>query len=291
MVRERSRVMFDRNARWAGRAVMVLFLTLVGLSGMARGFQGPGGPEVLSRGPIHEAFASPVVFNATPGLIVPKQPPNPIEEQPPDQRPEGAAVEWVPGYWAWDDERDDFLWISGIWRDIPPGRQWVPGYWHQVDAGYRWTSGFWAPTASDGRVNYLPEPPPTLEVGPNSPQPGPEFFWTPGSWPGTRTGSSGGPATGSEPSPNGSGSRRPTSRPPAVTSRSKDTGIIRSPVEGLPFAPVYFGPTFVPAPTYVYSPNIVLSVGGLTASLFLRPEHVALLFRRLLRSRLRQPPL
>ena len=53
----------------------------------------------------------------------------------PPRSPQGADVEWIPGYWAWDDERNDYLWISGIWRDIPPGRQWVPGYWSQVDGG------------------------------------------------------------------------------------------------------------------------------------------------------------
>lgn len=32
---------------------------------------------------------------------------------PPDQKPEGDDVAWIPGYWAWDDERNDFLWVSG----------------------------------------------------------------------------------------------------------------------------------------------------------------------------------
>lgn len=52
-----------------------------------------------------------------------------IEEVPPEQKPTGDNVDWIPGYWAWDDERTDFLWVSGIWRSLPPGRQWVSGYW------------------------------------------------------------------------------------------------------------------------------------------------------------------
>ena len=32
-----------------------------------------------------------------------------IEEVPPEQRPVGANVAWIPGYWAWDDERNDYL--------------------------------------------------------------------------------------------------------------------------------------------------------------------------------------
>ena len=44
-----------------------------------------------------------------------KLPPEAIEEVPPEQRPEGDNVAWIPGYTAWDDERGDFLWVSGIW--------------------------------------------------------------------------------------------------------------------------------------------------------------------------------
>ena len=92
------------------------------------------GVQVLTRGPVHEAFAETVTYDPEPGVIVPKAPPAAIEEVPPEQRLEGANVAWIPGYWAWDDERKDFLWVSGIWRDLPPGRQWVPGYWGQVRA-------------------------------------------------------------------------------------------------------------------------------------------------------------
>lgn len=70
------------------------------------------------------------------------------------------------GYFAWDDEREDFLWVSGIWRDLPPGRQWMRGYWAEVESGYQWISGYWA-DASLTEIQYLPEPPATVEVGPN----------------------------------------------------------------------------------------------------------------------------
>lgn len=48
---------------------------------------------------------------------------------------------------AGGDEREDFLWVSGIWRDLPPGRQWMPGYWAEVESGYQWISGYWADAA------------------------------------------------------------------------------------------------------------------------------------------------
>lgn len=72
------------------------------------------GVEILTRGPVHEAFAETVTFDPQPGIVVPKAPPDAIEELPPDQKPEGENVAWIPGYWAWDDEREDFLWVSGI---------------------------------------------------------------------------------------------------------------------------------------------------------------------------------
>jgi hypothetical protein len=106
------------------------------------------GVQVLTRGPVHEAFAETVTYDPEPGVVVSKAPPAAIEELPPDQRPEGANVAWIPGYWGWDDERNDFLWVSGVWRALPPGRQWVPGYWGESRQGFQWTSGYWADAAA-----------------------------------------------------------------------------------------------------------------------------------------------
>src|SRR5258708_7052034 len=87
----------------------------------------PDGVEAQARGPIHEGYASPVDGQPAPGRIVDRQPPEPIEEVPAEQKPEGDNVQWISGYWAWDDARSDFLWVSGFWRVPPPGRAWVPG--------------------------------------------------------------------------------------------------------------------------------------------------------------------
>ena len=139
------------------------------------------GVQVLTRGPVHEAFAETVTFDPQPGVVVEKAPPAAIEEVPPDQRPAGDNVAWIPGYWGWDDERNDFLWVSGIWRALPPDRQWVPGYWGKTTQGYQWTSGYWA-DASVSDVAYLPEPPATVESGPNVAAPSVNNTWLPGSW-------------------------------------------------------------------------------------------------------------
>ncbi|RIK77434.1 MAG: hypothetical protein DCC68_17390 [Planctomycetota bacterium] len=135
--------------------------------------------EALVRGPVHEAFAEPVDLNATAGVTISKEPPETIEEIPPAEKPEGAV--WIPGYWSWDDEREDFIWVSGVWRVPPSGQRWVAGYWTQADDGFRWVGGFW--TAADAtEISYLPEPPPTQEAGPTSDPPSAEHFWVPGCW-------------------------------------------------------------------------------------------------------------
>lgn len=159
--------------------------TCIGVSALAAAQDRPPdvqeGVEVQTRGPVHEAFAETVSFNPEPGTVVKKAPPPQIEEVPPDQRPEGANVAWIPGYWAWDDERNDFLWVSGVWRVMPPDREWVSGYWRSTEGGYQWMSGYWADAKVSESV-YLPEPPESVEAGPNVPPPSLEYIWAPGCW-------------------------------------------------------------------------------------------------------------
>lgn len=138
-------------------------------------------PEVLEQGPIHEAFAEPMALEKQEREVATKQPPEPVNELPPEQQPEGQNVQWIPGYWMWDQGRNDYVWVSGMWRDVPPGRKWVPGEWHQVAGGYQWVPGFWA-DAKQQQVQLLPEPPATLEQGPSSPSPGDDYLWAPGNW-------------------------------------------------------------------------------------------------------------
>lgn len=138
------------------------------------------GAEVLTRGPIHEAYAEPVT-DPKPTMIVSKKPPEDIEEVPPEFAPEAEGAIWIKGYWAWDDEREDYIWISGVQRVPPPGMRWVAGYWSEVDGGWQWTNGFWAPTEME-ELSYREPPPESLEEGPSSPSPGDDYFYVPGTW-------------------------------------------------------------------------------------------------------------
>ncbi len=143
----------------------------------------PKGVEVLTRGPIHEAFAS-LTTEAAPTAYVAKQPPKAIDEMPPEEKPEGDVL-WIGGYWAWDDDRNDFLWVSGTWRAAPPGKQWVAGYWREDGAKYQWVPGFWhTATAKEEaqQVTYQPAPPALPEVAPPGEKPNPESFFVPGHW-------------------------------------------------------------------------------------------------------------
>ncbi|HEY5914407.1 MAG TPA: hypothetical protein VJA21_27775 [Verrucomicrobiae bacterium] len=230
------------------------------------------GEQVLTRGPVHEAFAGIVTFNPQPGIVVTKAPPDVIEEVPPEERPEGDNVAWIPGYWGWDDERSDFLWVSGTWRALPPGRQWMAGYWSKTTQGYQWTSGYWA-DATARETTYLPPPPATVEAGPNIAAPSVDYGWTPGCWIWYQ----------------GRYAWRPGYWAPcradwewtpayyAWTPRGYifvggfwDYSVQR---RGVLFAPVYFESGVYSRRGYYYSPTIVIDLGVFTDHLFLRPSY------------------
>ena len=135
--------------------------------------------EILTRGPVHEAFATQFQANAVPGIKLEKSPPNPIEEIPPSVRPAGNNIQWLPGYWGWDAEAKDYLWVSGTYRNAPAGQRWVPGYWNPVNGGAQWISGFWL-SAKVNQLSYNAAPPKSLERGPSSDASAANQFWVPG---------------------------------------------------------------------------------------------------------------
>jgi hypothetical protein len=228
--------------------------------------------QVLTRGPVHEAFAGTIVFKPTPGILVAKSPPAAIEEVPPEQRPEGAHVTWIPGYWAWDDETSEFLWVSGIWRNLPPGRQWVPGYWQESGDQFRWISGYWADSGKEV-VEYLPEPPETLEKGPNIKRPSSNSTWIPGNWSYYDTSYRWRPGYWET-------ARADWLWVPSYYNWTPygyvyvdgywDYPIVR---RGMVFAPVRYSRAVYMEPNYYYQPALVISLSLLADHLFLRPRY------------------
>ncbi|MGP0069247.1 MAG: YXWGXW repeat-containing protein [Isosphaeraceae bacterium] len=249
----------------------------------------PQGGQVLTQGPVHEAFAAPVVHDPKAGPVVAKAPPDPIQELPPDQKPSGQNIQWIPGYWAWDTTRNDYLWVSGIWREPPPNTQWVPGYWHQVDDGNQWVPGSWMPVSSgqsqgqvqasgQAQATYMPPPPASLEAGPNTPQPSPNVAWTPGYWTWQGNAYAWRPGFWANVQPNW------IWIPPHYVWTPSGylfvPGYWDLPVanRGLMFAPVYYPQPVYAQPGFAFTPSISIVGSAVTANLFVQASTNQYLF-------------
>ena len=223
--------------------------------------------EVQARGPLHEAFAQPVEGRPQPGPVVAKEPPAALDEVAPDQKPDGADVRWITGYWQWDEERNDYIWVSGFWRATPPGRQWVPGAFRHVEGGWQWVPGFWADAGQD-EIVYQPPPPPLPDAGPSTPPPDEtssfvtgcwlyqetHYRWRPGFWLAHRPG----------------WVWQPDHYAWSPAGCVFVNGYWDYPLadRGLCFAPVYVPPALCQQPGFSYCPSYVVSADFLPGALF-----------------------
>jgi len=227
------------------------------------------GVHVENRGEVHEAFAQPWQAVVNPTSIIHKQPPDPITEEPPSQRPAGKNVQWIPGYWQWSDDRKDFNWISGVWRDMPEGRHWVVGHWVPVADGYYRVLGHWA-AQQEPDFQYVTKPPEAKEEQQPA-APDQNAVWIPGSWFYTDNGWQWRNGYYTEPrdgyvwqpasyywSPNGY----------IFTSGYWDYDPYR---RGLLFAPVWFDQPYWNRPGWFYRPFYALDTARFWVSLFVRP--------------------
>lgn len=248
-------------------------------------------PEVLTSGPVHEAFAEPVDLQnqqtqqtqqtqtqtqtqqsqTQQSMIVTTQPPQAITENPPNERPQGGNYSWIPGYWAWDTDRNAYIWVSACWRAGPPNTYWVPGYWAQVSGGWQWVAGYWAPVGQT-EIEYLP-PPPAIDVTVPLNSPNPDSIWVPPCWYWR----------------NGQYVLRAgywvTAQTDWVWVPSHYLWTPRGYVfaagywdyplrsRGVLFAPVYFRPGFHFWAGFTFSPNIVVGYGALSVGLFTCPRY------------------
>ncbi len=263
-----------RTARAAVAAAVGIWVVsfLVGPAMAAQDQATPeAGVQVLTRGPVHEAFAEASMTGAMAGVVITTPPPDPIAELPPDQRPEGASVAWIPGYWSWDDDRSAYIWVSGVWRDLPPGRQWVPGYWTLVAGGSQWISGFWG-DAAQTEVTYLPPPPEPREAGPSSPAPAPGNLWTPGCWIWQQSSYAWQPGYWVVQQPDWvwvPAHYTWTPRGYVYVQGYWDHDIVH---RGVMFAPVYYNQPIYTRPDYSYSPSTVIDLAVMAACLFVHPR-------------------
>jgi WXXGXW repeat (2 copies) len=88
------------------------------------------------------------------GVSVNVAPPElPVYDQPPMP---GDGYLWSPGYWAWDEDIQDYYWVPGTWV-LPPQPEylWTPGYWGWSGGVFLWNPGYWGPHVGFyGGVNY-----------------------------------------------------------------------------------------------------------------------------------------
>lgn len=254
------------SALTAGGALLALS------PGVATAQEQEQGYEELTRGPVHEAFAESVSTDPEPGMFVKVAPPTLIEEVPPEQRPEGDNVSWIPGYWGWDEEQNDFIWISGVWRNLPPGRQWVPGYWGEAEDQWQWTSGYWANEETE-EVTYLPKPPKSIESGPNVEAPSSNHIWVSGTWIQREDRYAWRPGYWEPGQENWTwipAHYQWTPRGYVFIDGYWDYDVDR---RGVVFAPVRFRHEYYNRPNYSYTPLMVISLNVFVNHLFVRPRY------------------
>ena len=89
------------------------------------------------------------------GITVGFAPPDlPVYEQPICP---GEGYIWTPGYWAWDEDYDDYYWVPGTWVLAPEvGFLWTPGYWGWGGSGFVFYAGYWSygVVGFYGGINY-----------------------------------------------------------------------------------------------------------------------------------------
>lgn len=134
--------------------------------------------QPIDRVAIHEAFASVPQAIVSAGPIVPHVPPQLVLERPIGPQRTGTNVAWIDGYWAWHADRSTYYWVSGFWREIPPGRAWVPGQWFAAPGGYQRSNGYWA-NAQQPAGTVTSRPPSLIDWVPDSVAPGIDSFWVP----------------------------------------------------------------------------------------------------------------
>ncbi|HEX4151246.1 MAG TPA: YXWGXW repeat-containing protein [Steroidobacteraceae bacterium] len=115
--------MHEQWRRW----LAALFLSILPMAAMAQ-------------------FGTSISVNVPPPAL-------PVYEQPPIP---GDGYLWVPGYWYWSDEDQDYYWVPGTWVEAPEaGLLWTPGYWGAENGVFLWHPGYWGPHVGFyGGVNY-----------------------------------------------------------------------------------------------------------------------------------------
>jgi|GEM_PF-1987088 len=134
--------------------------------------------QPYENGPVHEAFVAPVSAEL---LIdaVEFEPPELINERIPKQL--DIQAEWISGYWKWDLNANDFVWVSGVWRRPPPGHQWISSFWKEYKGDWIRVPGYWS-RIPEQSADFISMPPPDPIDENMAPPPSSNYFWVNGHW-------------------------------------------------------------------------------------------------------------
>ena len=127
---------------------------------------------------IHEAFFQETHSNILYQAISQQPPANIIEKIPSQTDP---LTIWIPGYWDWDTDQRDFLWVTGVWRKPPPEHLWVPTTWIDSDDNWIRVRGFWKNENLENIAYIRDWIPDNLDEVMSDP-PGDDYFWIHGNW-------------------------------------------------------------------------------------------------------------
>ena len=100
---------------------------------------------------------SPSRTSPSPAPSSPASRPTPSRSCRPTRSPRATTCSGSPATGPGTTRRNDFLWVSGFWRDVPPGRRWVPGTGRRSRAAGSGSPGFWAADQAE-QVSYVPPP-------------------------------------------------------------------------------------------------------------------------------------
>ena len=132
----------------------------------------------ISQGPVHEAFLSTTTESFILSAIT-LDPPPAIKEIVPASL--NSQWIWIPGYWEWSTELNNFIWMTGVWRQPPPAHVWISSEWIRTDKGWVRLKGFWSLSSADKLYAILTPPPDSIEE--QIPfMSDLEMFWAPGAW-------------------------------------------------------------------------------------------------------------
>ena len=209
--------------------------------------------EVLARGPVHEAYAEPSDENPSPRPSFRSSRPGRSRNCHRTRSRRATTSSGCPGYWHWDEDRKDFIWVSGFWRNAPPGRVWVPGSWREVArrlaVGRRLLAGRDRGSAATGpRSSTCRSRRPRSRCRAGDPAPTETDVYIPGQLGLARAVRVAAGRTGSSTGRAGCGCRPTTAGPPSGTSFVDGYWDYPLADRGVLFAPVYIPPAVYARP-------------------------------------------